>query len=194
MPAKRRRRRDRAPPTWPSAAPGRDPRFRSCRRGARAGADGPLRGIAVGIKDIIDTADMPTEMGSPIYAGWRPQADAAIVTALPRAGATRSARPRPPRWPISTRRRRATRAIRPYARRLLVGLGGGGRGRHGPARARDADRRLGDPPGVVLRLRRDQAVVPAAPDGRREMLFLDPRHPRPVRRHRAPTSPTRLPP
>src|SRR5215203_2141255 len=45
---------------------------------ARAGAEGPLCGIAVGVKDIIDTADMPTEMGSPIYAGWRPKADAPI--------------------------------------------------------------------------------------------------------------------
>jgi Asp-tRNA(Asn)/Glu-tRNA(Gln) amidotransferase A subunit family amidase len=49
---------------------------------------GPLAGIAVGIKDIIDTADMPTEMGSRIYAGWRPKADAPVVAALRRAGAT----------------------------------------------------------------------------------------------------------
>jgi Asp-tRNA(Asn)/Glu-tRNA(Gln) amidotransferase A subunit family amidase len=55
---------------------------------ARAGREGPLRGIAVGVKDIIDTADMPTEMGSEIYAGWRPKADAPVVTALRRAGAT----------------------------------------------------------------------------------------------------------
>jgi Asp-tRNA(Asn)/Glu-tRNA(Gln) amidotransferase A subunit family amidase len=55
---------------------------------ARPGADGPLRGIAVGVKDIIDTADMPTEMGSPIYAGWRPKADAPVVAALKRLGAT----------------------------------------------------------------------------------------------------------
>ncbi|HEV7801085.1 MAG TPA: amidase family protein, partial [Burkholderiales bacterium] len=32
----------------------------------------PLHGIPVAIKDIIDTADMPTEYGSPIYAGHRP--------------------------------------------------------------------------------------------------------------------------
>lgn len=51
-------------------------------------ASGPLRGIAVGIKDIIDTADLPTELGSPIYAGWRPKADAPVVMALKRAGAT----------------------------------------------------------------------------------------------------------
>jgi Asp-tRNA(Asn)/Glu-tRNA(Gln) amidotransferase A subunit family amidase len=49
---------------------------------------GALAGIAVGVKDIIDTADMPTELGSPIYAGWRPKADAPVVSALRRAGAT----------------------------------------------------------------------------------------------------------
>jgi Asp-tRNA(Asn)/Glu-tRNA(Gln) amidotransferase A subunit family amidase len=52
-----------------------------------AGA-GPLRGIAVGIKDIIDTSDLPTEMGSSIYKDWQPRADAAVVMMLKRAGAT----------------------------------------------------------------------------------------------------------
>jgi Asp-tRNA(Asn)/Glu-tRNA(Gln) amidotransferase A subunit family amidase len=55
---------------------------------ARAAASGPLRGIAVGIKDIIDTADFPTEMGSKIYRGWQPRADASVVMALKAAGAT----------------------------------------------------------------------------------------------------------
>ena len=41
---------------------------------------------------------------------------------------------------------------RPYAGRIVVGLGGSGRRRHDPAGAGDADRRLGDPPGLVLRL------------------------------------------
>src|SRR3954470_19569048 len=54
----------------------------------RAQDSGPLRGIAVGVKDIIDTADMPTEMGSVIYQGWQPRADAAVVMALKAAGAT----------------------------------------------------------------------------------------------------------
>jgi Asp-tRNA(Asn)/Glu-tRNA(Gln) amidotransferase A subunit family amidase len=54
----------------------------------RAAGTGPLRGIAVGIKDIIDTAKLPTEMGSPIYKGFRPRADAAVVMMLKRAGAT----------------------------------------------------------------------------------------------------------
>jgi len=55
---------------------------------AKAQATGPLRGIAVGIKDIIDTADFPTEMGSSIYRGWQPRADAPVVMMLKRAGAT----------------------------------------------------------------------------------------------------------
>jgi Asp-tRNA(Asn)/Glu-tRNA(Gln) amidotransferase A subunit family amidase len=54
----------------------------------RAQNAGPLRGIAVGIKDIIDTADLPTEMGSPIYRGWQPRADAPVVAMLKAAGAT----------------------------------------------------------------------------------------------------------
>ena len=54
----------------------------------RAATKGPLRGIAVGIKDIIDTADMPTEMGSSIYKGWQPRADASVVMMLRRAGAS----------------------------------------------------------------------------------------------------------
>ena len=50
--------------------------------------EGPLRGIAVGIKDIIDTSDMPTEMGAAIYKGNRPRADAPIVMLLKQTGAT----------------------------------------------------------------------------------------------------------
>ena len=49
---------------------------------------GPLAGVACGVKDIIDTADLPTGMGSPIYDGWQPRADAPIVMALKAAGAT----------------------------------------------------------------------------------------------------------
>lgn len=47
----------------------------------------PLAGIAIGIKDIIDTADMPTEYGSAAFVGHRPAKDAAIVTQLKAAGA-----------------------------------------------------------------------------------------------------------
>jgi amidase len=47
----------------------------------------PLHGIPVGVKDIIDTADLPTEHGSPVYAGRRPRSDAACVQRLREAGA-----------------------------------------------------------------------------------------------------------
>jgi Asp-tRNA(Asn)/Glu-tRNA(Gln) amidotransferase A subunit family amidase len=52
-----------------------------------APARGPLHGVPIGIKDIIDTADMPTAYGSPIYEGHRPAADAAPVALLREAGA-----------------------------------------------------------------------------------------------------------
>lgn len=54
----------------------------------RAGlATGLLHGVPVGLKDIIDTAAMPTECGSPILAGRLPEADAAIVERLEEQGA-----------------------------------------------------------------------------------------------------------
>jgi len=53
----------------------------------RGAIRGPLHGVPVGLKDTIDTFDMPTEMGSAIYRGNRPRADAACVALLRRAGA-----------------------------------------------------------------------------------------------------------
>lgn len=47
----------------------------------------PLLGVPVAIKDIFDTAELPTEYGSPIYRGHQPSADAAMVTLLRAAGA-----------------------------------------------------------------------------------------------------------
>ncbi len=48
---------------------------------------GPLHGVPIGIKDIFDTADFPTENGSPIFSGRRPEKDAACVARLREAGA-----------------------------------------------------------------------------------------------------------
>jgi Asp-tRNA(Asn)/Glu-tRNA(Gln) amidotransferase A subunit family amidase len=67
--------------------------------GARAAADrattrwregrtlSKIDGMPVGIKDIIETADMPTENGSPLFTGFRSERDAASVAALREAGA-----------------------------------------------------------------------------------------------------------
>jgi hypothetical protein len=66
--------------------------------GARAAADcsterwragkplSPIDGMPIGIKDIIETIDMPTENGSPLFAGFRSERDSASVAALREAG------------------------------------------------------------------------------------------------------------
>ena len=60
--------------------------------GARRAAEGsqlaslPLRGLPVAFKDIFDTADLPTQYGSPVYAGHRPAADASAVVMTRQAG------------------------------------------------------------------------------------------------------------
>jgi amidase len=60
-------------------------------RQARALDRGPIRGalhgVPIGVKDIIDTADLPTEMGSEIYKGNRSASDAACVAIVRAAGA-----------------------------------------------------------------------------------------------------------
>src|SRR5437773_1435202 len=57
----------------------RDLALEQARARDRATPRTRLHGIPVGVKDVIDTADMPTEYGSPIYKGNRPSADAACV-------------------------------------------------------------------------------------------------------------------
>src|SRR2546430_8574740 len=48
---------------------------------------GPLHGVPIGVKDIFDTADMPTENGSVLCAGRTPSRDASVVAMLRAAGA-----------------------------------------------------------------------------------------------------------
>ena len=47
---------------------------------------GALHGLPIGVKDVLDTADMPSEYGSPIWRGWQPRADAAAVAWARAAG------------------------------------------------------------------------------------------------------------
>jgi Asp-tRNA(Asn)/Glu-tRNA(Gln) amidotransferase A subunit family amidase len=54
---------------------------------ARGQPLGPLHGLPVGVKDIIDTADMPTENGTVLHRGRTPAEDAAVVERLRAAGA-----------------------------------------------------------------------------------------------------------
>jgi Asp-tRNA(Asn)/Glu-tRNA(Gln) amidotransferase A subunit family amidase len=81
--------RDRHVEAWAHFEPERviaDARARDEQR--RSGGElGALAGIPIGIKDIIDTAAYPTENGSPVFAGRRPQHDAFVVAQLKAAGA-----------------------------------------------------------------------------------------------------------
>ena len=54
----------------------------------QADTGSPFAGIPIGVKDLIDTADMPTEYNSPAYAGRRPGTDSVLVARLRQAGGT----------------------------------------------------------------------------------------------------------
>ena len=77
--------RDRLVKAWVNFDP--DLALAQARAFDRAAVRGPLHGVPIGLKDTIDTYDRPTEMGSPIYRGNQPRADAACVALLRRAGA-----------------------------------------------------------------------------------------------------------
>ncbi len=64
----------------------RDAALNEARAVDAGSGSGLLRGVPVGVKDLIDTADMPTTYGSPIYAGHRPAWDAPCVALTRAAG------------------------------------------------------------------------------------------------------------
>lgn len=59
----------------------------STRRWEEGAPLSAIDGMPVGVKDVIETADMPTQMGSPLFEGWSPGYDSASVHALREAGA-----------------------------------------------------------------------------------------------------------
>ena len=65
----------------------RDQALAEARRRDSEAPRGPLHGIPIAVKDLIDTCDMPTAYGSPIYRGHRPAADASCVALARAAGA-----------------------------------------------------------------------------------------------------------
>src|SRR5215216_600925 len=65
----------------------REAALEAARQRDREAPRGPLHGLPIAVKDLIDTADMPTGYGSPIYQGHRPAADAACVALARSAGA-----------------------------------------------------------------------------------------------------------
>ncbi len=79
------RARDAEVGAW--AALDDDAALQAARECDRNPPKGVLHGVPIGVKDIIDTANLPTEFNSPIYRGHRPRADASCVTIARNAGA-----------------------------------------------------------------------------------------------------------
>ncbi len=77
--------RDRDVQAWQYIDP--DQAIAEARARDRGDKSGPLTGVPFNVKDIIDTGDMPTEYGSPIYKDFRPRADASCVAMSRKAGA-----------------------------------------------------------------------------------------------------------
>ncbi len=77
--------RERTVGAWSFLSP--EAALAAARACDRQPARGPLHGVPVAIKDVIDTADMPTAYGSPARASHQPEADAACVALLREAGA-----------------------------------------------------------------------------------------------------------
>ena len=158
--------------------------------GARAAADqstarwregqprSPIDGMPIGIKDIIETIDMPTEQGSPLFVGCRTERDAASVAALREAGAVivgktvttefAATEPRGTRNPHDLRRTPGGSSS---------GSAAGGRRRHAQRGARHAGDRLDHSPGELLRLHRLQGHGRRA-QSRRQLRRLEPKRDR----------------
>ncbi len=162
----------------------------SARAFDKDGKRGPIAGVPFGVKDIIDTFDMPTEWGTPIHKGRQPERDAACVALSRKAGGIllgktvttefANLHPGPTRNPHDLTRTPG---------RLVERLGRRGRRLHGADRDRHPDHRLDHPPGFVLRRVRLSADLRRAPHARRHGSLRLARHARhPValgRRHRA---------
>ena len=146
-------------------------------------AIGPLHGVPIGIKDIFDTGDMPTELGSPFWAGRTPRADAAAVARLRAAGAVIMGKTVTTEYAFM----HPGKTANPHDPARTPGGSSSGSAAavaaaHGAGRDRRADQRLGDPSGRLLRRGRLQADPWAHPAHRRADAVA---HARSCRRVRA---------
>ncbi len=118
----------------------------------------PIDGLPIGIKDLLETKDMPTEMGCEAYRGNFPKRDNAGGVGVAAGRRCHS------RQDDDGRTRRLASAgdhqpvrFRAHRRRLVVGLGGSGCGAHAAGGDRHAGRRLDHPPRRLLRQLRAEA-------------------------------------
>ena len=134
------------------------------------GGAGPLAGMVLAVKDVIDVAGMPTTHGSPIFAGAIAAADAEAVALLRAAGAAVLGK--------AVTAEFATYHPGPTANPRLGGAGGRWPGRSG---AGYPDRRISDPSGQLLWHPRLQADFWALPAGGCADHFAQPRYAGPFR-------------
>ena len=178
---------------------------RSRRRGAstpprrRRPTPGPLAGVPVAVKDVLDIEGVPTTCGSRILEGYRPPFTATAVARLEAAGAVVLGKTNMDEFAMgSSTENSAYKPTRnPWDRdaragRLLGRLGGrGGRG-HGAARPRHRHRRLDPPARGAVRRRRPQADLRPREPLRRGGLRLVARPGRPLRAHGGGRGPGRV--
>ena len=122
---------------------------------------GPLHGLPLGVKDLIDAKGLPTSFGSVLFADNIAAEDEAIVAMLKRAGAIVVGKTNVPEWGAGGNTRNALHGAtgNPFdpersAAGLVRRIGGGARHRHGAAGDRFGHGRLGQEPRRVLRCRR----------------------------------------
>ncbi len=107
---------------------------------------GPLHGLPVGLKDVIDTARMPTENGTPLDKGRVPTEDAVLVEKLRAAGAIIMGKT------VSTEMAFMcpSKTHIPHTGGIIGRIGGGGCRGDGAVGRGDANRWVGHPAGIVL--------------------------------------------
>ena len=136
----------------------------------RGAADvvGPLHGLPVGVKDIFDTADLPTENGTVIDAGRQPEEDSFVVSQLKEAGAVILGKTVTTELAgLCPRENPEPAQSGAYARRVVQRVRGGGRSGHGAAGDWYTDQRLDHSSGRLLRRIRIQTHAwPDFPDRR----------------------------
>ena len=101
---------------WIDPARALDLARRADRRLRSGAAVGPLHGIPIGIKDIIETQGIPTSMGSPIFDGYVPASSATLVRRVEAAGAFVMGKTVTTEFAYFTPGRPATRGTRPTHR------------------------------------------------------------------------------
>ena len=157
----------------------RDQVLEAARRCDNEPPRGPLHGIPIAVKDMIDTVDMPTEYGSPIYEGHRPAADAACVALARAAGAIVLGKTVTTEFACFT----AGKTANPHNPAHTPGGSSSGSAAAvgagmAPLAFGTQNGRLDHPPGGLLRGRRLQAELRHAAARRRQAAGRQPRHDR----------------